>query len=76
MIEILTALLLGFSPQSNIFFNTVQEYLTTLRVPDMLNPQVDTLFNKSISNPLVDQNTNSSGGNIVDDTSAPIKNIY
>jgi hypothetical protein len=51
----------------------VQELLPTFRVPHVLNTEVHALLDVAVANDLVDDDTDSMGGDIVDDASTPGK---
>jgi len=64
----LTSLLLGLPLLGSVANNSVQELLPALGVLDVLYPQVDTLLHVSTVDDLVADDTDSSGGDVVDDT--------
>jgi len=66
------SLLLGLLFQSGIFFYSSQEVITAFRVFDVLDSQVDTLFEITVANNLVDDYSDGSGSNVVHDTSAAV----
>lgn len=68
----LGTVLLGLSLQSSVLLDSVQELLTTLRVLDVLNSQVDLLLDISVANNLVDKNTDGGLGDVVNDTSLTV----
>lgn len=63
---------LGLTLQSSVLLDSVQEFLTALRVLDVLNTEVDTLLEVSVTNNLVDDDTNRGLGNVIDDTSSTL----
>lgn len=68
--KVRTTLLLRLSALHRVFFYAVQEFLSGLRVLDVLDSQVDTLFDVSVPDGLLDDNTNCAGGDVVNDTSS------
>ena len=48
--------------------DTVKELLPALRVPDVLNPNVHPLLDVAVADDLVDDDANSTWGDVVDDT--------
>lgn len=50
--------------------DAVEELLPALRVPDVLNTDVYALLNVTVADNLVDDNADSAGRDIVDNTSA------
>ena len=54
--------------QIMVALDAVQELLSALRVPDVLNANIDTLLDITVTNDLVDDNADSVWGDIVDDT--------
>ncbi|QFZ30149.1 hypothetical protein EJF18_70223 [Clavispora lusitaniae] len=59
---------LGFLLQGSVGLDSVQELLTTSRVLDVLDSQVDLLLNVSVTNNLVDDDTDSRLGDVENDT--------
>lgn len=49
---------------------TVQEFLSAFRVSDVFHPDVNSLFDVAVADNFVDDNTDSTGSNVVDDTGA------
>jgi hypothetical protein len=68
-----TALLLGFSPQNNILLDTVKEDLTSLGMFDVLYTEIYAFLDVAVSDTLVNQDTDCSWGDIVDDTRASVR---
>lgn len=68
----LTPLLLGLDPRLFILLDTIKEDLATLRVLDMLDTDVYTLLNISISDAFVDEDANRPWADIVDDACSAI----
>jgi hypothetical protein len=64
----LTTLGLGFLLGDGVGLDTVQELLSASGVLDVFNPQVDSLLHVSAVDNLVTDDTDTSGGNVVDDT--------
>ena len=59
---------LGFSLLSSIGLDSVQEFLTTSGVLNVLDSQVDSLFEVSVSNNLVNNDTDRRLGDVVNNT--------
>ena len=72
MSDVLTALRLRCSMRIVVPLDTVKELLPALRVPDVLHPDVHPLLDVTVADDLVDDDTDSVGGDIVDDTSATV----
>ena len=49
--------------------DSVKELLPALRVPDVLHADVDALLNVAVADDLVDDDADSAGGHVVNDTS-------
>lgn len=64
----LLTLSLSLSLQSSVGLDSVQELSTTSRVLDVLDSQVNLLLNVSVTNNLVDDDTDGSLGNVENDT--------
>ena len=58
-----------------VALHTVEELLPALRVPDVLNPEVDTLLDVTVADDLVNDDTDCAGGHVVDDTSAAARTL-
>ena len=69
---LLTALLLRRDMCFVVPLDTVKELLPALRVLDVLHTDVYTLLDVTVANDLVDNDADSVGGDIVDDTSATV----
>ena len=63
-----TALCLCLSVEIVVALNTVKELLSALGVPDVLNTDVHPLLDVAVADDLVNDDTDSVGGNIVDNT--------
>ena len=66
----LTALRLRSGVQIVVALHAVEELLPALRVPDVLNAEVDTLLDVTVADNLVNDDTDCAGGHVVDDASA------
>jgi hypothetical protein len=58
----------GFLALASVLLDTVKELLTALGVLDVLNTDVDALLQVTVANALVDNDTNSRLGDVVDNT--------
>ena len=70
--SVLTALLLRCNVRIVVALDTIKELLPALRVPDVLHTDVDALLNVAVADELVDDDANSAGGHVVDDTSTTL----
>lgn len=70
---LLTTSLLCLHMRIVVPLHTIQELLPALRVLDVLNTDIDSLLDVATVDNLVDDDTDSAGGNVVDDTSATIQ---
>jgi len=68
----LTTSFLGFLLLLSVGNNTVQEFLTTLGVLDVFNTDVDTLLQITVTNVLVNEDTDGRLGDIVNDTGTTV----
>lgn len=68
VLRVLTAVFLGLSVEIVVPLDAVKELLSALRVSDVLHTDVYSLLDVTVTNDLVDDNTDGVGGDIVDDT--------
>ena len=68
-VEILTALRLRLNVRLVVPLDAVEELLPALRVLDVLHTDVHALLNVAVADDLVDDDTDSARGHVVDDTS-------
>ena len=68
----LTTLLLRRNMRLVVPLDTVKELLPAFRVTDVLDTDVHALLDVAVADDLVDDDTDSVGGDIVDDTSATV----
>lgn len=62
----------GLSARSSVPLHPVQELLPAPRVSQVLDPDVHPFLDVSIADDLVDDDTNSTGGDVIDDTSPTV----
>ena len=70
--RLLTALLPSLLVKLRVLLDTSKELLTALGMSDVLNTDVNTLFDIAVADDLVDNDTDSGGGDVVDDASSPV----
>jgi len=66
------AFALGLCSQPDVLLHPVEESLSPLGVPHVLHTDVNSLFDESVSNTLVDDHTNGAGCNVVDNSSSAV----
>ena len=64
---------LGLQLGGGVLLDAAQKVITALGVLDVLNADVDTLLEETVADLLVDNDTNSGLGHVVDNTSATIE---
>ena len=62
----------SLSTRSSVPLHPVQELLPALRVLDVLDPEVHPLLDVTVADDLVDNDTNSARGDIVDDAGSTV----
>ena len=67
-----TTRFLSLSAGSSVPLHSVQKLLPTLRVPDVLDPDIHPLLDVSVPHDLVDNNTDSARGDVVDNASSTV----
>jgi hypothetical protein len=63
----------GFLALASVLLDTVEELLAALGVLDVLNTDVDTLLHVTVADTLVDNDTNSRLGDVVNNTGTTVK---
>lgn len=65
----------GLSTSSSVPLHPVQELLSTFRVFDVLDPDVHPLLDVSVANDFVDDDTNSTRGDVINDASPSVDGV-
>lgn len=69
------ALGLGLGLQGGVLLHSAQEVLSGSRQTDVLDAEVDTLLDVSVLDPLVDDDTDSGLGHVVNDTGLAVVDL-